>query len=121
MADKDNMDDLDIFFAAARRETDTLSPDLTGRILQDALQVQSDLVEAAPARGAGLGLWQQLLATLGGWPAMGGLAAACAAGIWIGVAPPNFVPDPLALVSSTQSDLNLIDSYDMSALMAEDQ
>jgi len=35
--------------------------------------------------------WRQMVQALGGWPGAAGLAAACAAGVWIGVNPPAAV------------------------------
>lgn len=121
MTDKDKTEELDVFFAAARQQTDTLSEDLTNRMLGDALAVQAQFAPVVQERQARPGLWRQLVSAVGGWPAMGGLVAACATGIWIGVAPPDFVPDPLTLVGQTQSDLNLLDSYEFAAMMTEGQ
>lgn len=63
---------------------------------------------------------QQFLRVLGGWPAMGGLAAACAAGVWIGVAPPDFLPDPVGLMVQGDTDVNLLDSYALSSVLPEE-
>lgn len=44
-------------------------------------------------------LWREALRLLGGWPAVAGLAAACAAGIWIGVASPQGIADLLPVTA----------------------
>lgn len=124
MAESDTEDAfLEAHFATARRLGGQMPAALEARMLADAAAVQA--VRAAPVpgarRGAGLGLLGQLIRALGGWPTMGGLAAACAAGVWIGVAPPDFLPDPLGLVVQQNSDVNLLDSYALSSVLPEDR
>ena len=80
MTDRDT--GLDEFFAAARAEAPLPSGDLLARIEAEALALQTRAATPAP------GLFAQVRAALGGWPGVAGLAAACAAGIWIGVAAP---------------------------------
>ena len=48
---------------------------------------------------------------LGGWAGLGGLAAASAAGVWIGLAPPEFLPDPAGMVFQQEEDLELFQSF----------
>lgn len=87
----DNM--LDDLFAEARRISPPVGGDLMARVLADAAAAQ------APAR-----LWTRLFEMLGGWPALGGLAAATVAGVWIGVSPPAPVADlTAALLGETVS------------------
>jgi hypothetical protein len=56
-------------------------------------RIEADAIAAIPAkpRGTtvGIPLWRQVLQAIGGLPGAAGLAAACATGIWIGVAPPQ--------------------------------
>ncbi|WP_116133475.1 hypothetical protein [Tropicimonas sp. IMCC34043] len=95
--------ELEAFFQAMRTEVAEPTPDLMARILEDAYGEQ-DLrapVEAAPVetqaragRRFGLGA---VLAALGGWPSLAGLACATIAGLWIGFHPPVAV-DTLSLV-----------------------
>lgn len=119
MADQNRSnDELELFFAAARQEARDWPEGLNARILADAAAVQTPA--KTTERVAVPGKLRQLLGTLGGWPGMGGLVAACAAGLWIGVAPPAFLPDPVALVGGSQSAVNLLDTQDVSALLAED-
>ncbi|MFD3189386.1 hypothetical protein ACFMPD_03815 [Sedimentitalea sp. HM32M-2] len=94
--------DLDGFFDAARRETAHLPEGLAARVLADAARVQ-DATPAAARQEIRMqsrrsGRWRQLMQMLGGWPAMGGLVTACAIGIWLGVAPPQALPDPAGLL-----------------------
>ncbi len=77
---------LDDLFAAARTDSRaTPSPDLLARVLSEAegLQVVAPTPDAPPERR---GLWVAVVAAVGGWPALGGVAMAGVAGVWIGVA-----------------------------------
>lgn len=100
-------------FAAARAETPAPGSDLMARVLADALEAQAGF---APGRGGipvplsspvpAQSRWRQLVAALGGWPALGGLAMAGLAGLWIGVSPPQaLVGLPLTGVSGAAADL----------------
>ena len=52
---------------------------------------------------------------------MGGMAAACGAGLWLGLAPPAFLPDPVDFVQGTVSSTDLpYDSYDLAMLLGEE-
>ncbi|MBY6068206.1 hypothetical protein KUW17_15740 [Leisingera aquaemixtae] len=122
MADTDKANqELEELFAAARRDRPALPEHLSAAILADAGRVQQGRHAAGPARAARQPLWRQLIEAVGGWPAMGGLAAASAAGLWIGLAPPSFVPDPVALAGYEDSG-NAVpyDSYDMAMVLSED-
>lgn len=113
---------LEALFDEARRAQVEMPEALNARILADAKRAQAgfpgvfETVRAAPAPG----LWSQLVAALGGWPTVGGLATVGAAGIWIGVAPPSFLPDPARLVMGDGSDIELLDVDDMAAAMSEE-
>lgn len=76
-----NLDDL--LVQAALQKPD-VPADLMARVLIDADQMQPQATSAQPA-----GLWDTLLEMIGGWPAVGGIAMAGVAGLWIGVAPPT--------------------------------
>lgn len=79
--------ELDTFFAAAATEPGP-SDDLVARVLADAVAVQTAAaLPAAPAPYHRPG-W---LEAIGGWITVSGLAAACAAGIAIGIALPGVV------------------------------
>ena len=122
MVEKNTEDSiLEAHFAAARRVDADLPAGLAARMLADAGRVQASWNEIGQEGVAGAtGRWRQLLALLGGWPAMGGLATACAAGVWLGIAPPDFLPDPVGLVAEQSSSVNLLDSYALSSLLPED-
>lgn len=111
---------LEAHFAAARCADTAMPAGLEARMLADADRVQAENLRVGQGAPAGAGHWRQLLALLGGWPAMGGLAAACAAGVWIGVSPPDFLPDPVGLVADQNSSVNLLDSYALSSVLPED-
>ncbi len=77
-------DMLDDLFAQARRVKPPVSDALMARVLADA---------ALQQRPAAVTPGVSLLDVIGGWFAVGGLAAATFAGLWIGVAPPVAVED----------------------------
>lgn len=74
---------------------------LMARVLADgmAMQPAPGGVVAAPARGWFAGL-------LGGWQSVGGLVAATCAGFWIGLSPPQYLPQAaLTLLVADQVDV----------------
>lgn len=117
---------LDQMFAAARNAEPSPDPGLERRILADAARVQAGFAAPLPAAtpdGAGpAGLWGQLSGALGGWMGMGGLAAACAAGVWIGFAPPQMLPDPVAMIEAQveQPTLDLFGGGDLQLALGEE-
>ncbi|KIC07764.1 hypothetical protein RA19_21775 [Leisingera sp. ANG-M1] len=122
MADTDKaLQELEDLFAAARAERPAVPDRLSAAILEDAARELPGSRSAAPRRRARQPLWRQLAEAVGGWPALGGLAAASAAGLWIGIAPPSFVPDPVALAGYEDSSTTVpFDSYDMAMVLSED-
>ena len=99
-----NDDRLDDLFTQARATTPVPSNDLMARVLADAdaMQPQKPAGASAP-----MGLWARMLDAVGGWPAMGGLAAATVAGIWVGVAPPASVEDLTASLIGDEVSVSL--------------
>lgn len=96
--------ELEAFFDAARKATPDPDAALMARILDDALVEQAERAKViAPARRQESVL-RQLLRSIGGWPALTGLAAATIAGVWIGVNPPTSVSDQLAALMGVGSD-----------------
>lgn len=117
----DDMSDLDRMLHAARAGRDDLPEALAQRMLADAAGVQASLARPA-ARPAAVAqdAWRGLLAALGGWRGMGGLATACAAGVWTGVAPPEFLPDPAQLVLGLESETETLGFYDLADFISEE-
>lgn len=116
MVDTDRSEtDLEQVFAAARGAEPGLPDGLEQRILRDARMVQAEWAQCAGAARAPR--WRSVLDLLGGWPAMAGMAAACAAGVWIGFAPPQALPDPAQLVLSEPA---MFDDDDLVLAMAEE-
>ncbi|MBL3559370.1 hypothetical protein [Rhodovulum sulfidophilum] len=86
---------LEALFEAARQDRSEPSAALMARIMDDAM------VTAAAGRSAGRSLPRRarmrrgvpalLLAAIGGWPALAGVAAAGVFGLWIGYAGPGDV------------------------------
>lgn len=114
MADmRDN--ELELFFEAARADAPEPSDGLMARILADA-EAQ---MPVAQATGEGAlrrpGLWAGVLAAIGGWPAVAGLATATVAGIWIGYAQPGGVETLTTDLLGTSDGYDVVDllpSYD---------
>lgn len=91
---------LDDLFAQARAQTPQPGDALMARVLADAAAQSAPGVRQATQPG----FWARLSDTLGGWPALGGLAAATVAGVWVGIAPPASVEDLAAsLIGDTVS------------------
>lgn len=86
----EHKDHLDTLFESARQHVPAPSQALMARVMADAAASQAapGLAPQAAARVTP-GLWRQFWQGLGGWPAMGGLATATCAGIWLGVYPPQ--------------------------------
>lgn len=107
--------DLDQLFAEARAADQMPMPAaLTARILADADAIlarqalTAHRAAAAPARG---GFWAQLLKSIGGAPALAGLAVATVAGVWVGVVPPAGLQSGLQTVMGTTGTDELFDIY----------
>ncbi len=87
---------LETFFAAARADTPQPSGDFLTRMESLALAEQplpQQCVTPVTAPAARVGLLRQLRDALGGWAGVAGLATACAAGLWIGIYPPEGLSD----------------------------
>jgi hypothetical protein len=98
------MDDakLDELLVQARAAPPSVPERLAARVIADAAAVQ-------PARG----LWPMLSEMLGGLPGLGGLVTATCVGIWLGIAPPENLPDLtgeiLGFETVTDEDLEVVD------------
>lgn len=123
MAEQDKaMKELDALFHTARTHQPEMSEGLMAAILDDAARVQ-DLHPAAPVfefRPEQNNVFTRLFATLGGGFGLGGLVCAGMVGVWIGLAPPSFIPDPVDLATSQISASDPFDGFDMTELMNED-
>ena len=88
-------DRLEHFFAAARRAAPAPSEELLARILADAEQAMParpasrGAAPHGPVPGPVRGAFLRWLAAPAGWGAVGGLATAAAAGLWVGYAGPG--------------------------------
>lgn len=102
--DRDMLDEL---FAEAR-DAETPGEALVARVLADAARVQGEtpLSDMAPVRGGGGG-W---LSGIGSWLGAGGLVAATAAGLLIGVTAPDTVDSALG---GRLTDLGLVAQDDL--------
>lgn len=69
-------DPLESAFAEARQSTPALPDGLMARVMADAM-TEMPKPERRP-------IWRQIFGTLGGWPAVAGLAMTACVGIWVG-------------------------------------
>lgn len=127
MADRNHQaDELDTLLAAASRELPELPPALLARVLADAeaelaarAAPRLPMAASRPAAAAG-GILADLLALIGGWRAISGLATATIAGVWIGFAGLGTLSvtaaDLLGVSSDTLVTVNLLPGDDVFAL-----
>lgn len=115
--------DLDDLLNEARTAPRPAAPaTLTERVLADALALQAARQPVAHPRPASSaappGLWQALLAAIGGRPALAGLSTAALAGFWLGFAAPApvatltdavFPAQGLELVELLPDDIELLE------------
>jgi hypothetical protein len=119
---------LEELFDTARRTRPDAPVALQAAILADAVLLQktrSEVLAATQTAGRHSPvhrLWRQFAAAVGGWPAIGGMAAASLTGLWIGLAPPSFLPDPVERFAAFSSGSQLITDlgYDVSLLMGDE-
>lgn len=105
------MDDqsLDALFDAARAAPPKVPEALMARVTADAA------TQMPVQRGFGARL-QRVLAGLGGMPALGGMITASCVGFWMGLAPPEGLPDLSAAIwiygTQDGAELAMADVYD---------
>ncbi|WP_121062085.1 hypothetical protein [Chachezhania antarctica] len=119
---KHELTDAELERMLADLRLDTGPDDLMARVLADAAAEQpktAHIIPLAVRRRAPRRFAGQLRAQLGGWAGLGGLAAACAAGVWIGFAPPQGLPDPAELMSLADSEIEYMDTQLLAAIEAE--
>jgi len=113
MNDHDMLSDaqLEALFEHAREEVILPSQALWERVHADAdacLPVQQPDPRRAPAR---TGLIAGLIAAIGGWPSLAGLATATIAGVWIGFSNPEMLTD--TSVSGLLPGLSATETYQL--------
>lgn len=97
---------VDAALTEAADQTPQVPDALMAAVLRDAAQLQpAPTREAAPVR---VSLWDSFLDLIGGWPAMGGLAAAGMAGVWLGFAPPVALEGAAAQLLGTVQTVDLL-------------
>ncbi|KQB16484.1 hypothetical protein LY44_03257 [Rhodobacter capsulatus] len=114
MTDRFEFEDTDLerFFRAARTAAPEPPAAFLTRLAAQAEAVQAETVpaKAVPARAARprLGLVSALAAAFGGWAALGGMATATVAGLWIGLAGAPTLVQAVGLGSTVSAEA---DSY----------
>lgn len=96
---------LDDIFADVRKADVDVSPQLTARVLTDAAMTR---LPAPPS----VSFWAGLREAVGGWPAIGGVACAGVAGLWVGLAPPSSVETLAADMFGTTTSVSFIGDFD---------
>lgn len=99
---------LDAMFSSARRDVADPTPDFLSGLEAAAVHALKPQVRPPEPR---LGWFAQLSEALGGWTGLSGLATAAVAGVWIGVSPPDLIPDPLGVVSGFTDETVSIDGW----------
>lgn len=84
-----NSVDLDALFAAEIDAPIAPSSEFLARVMGDADRIQSEFSSSQAESVSGNSIWQSLVAAIGGWTTVAGLATATVAGVWIGVSPPS--------------------------------
>ncbi len=113
--------DLDQLFATARRSVPEPEPDFLAALGDAAVEAMAAAPMPAPRQD---GIWSQVATWLGGWGGVGGLVAATAAGVWIGISPPELLPDATQLLTSGVSDVDGFGIWvdvDRADLLAQDE
>ena len=127
------MDHLEDLFAAARSAPTEFPAPLQASLLADAQRVQEERTSArdtasetsqllSSPQELSRQIWRQFVSAVGGWPALGGLVAASLSGLWIGLAPPSFLPDPVESFASYSSGSQVVSDldYDVSFLLSDE-
>jgi len=113
--------DLDQLFETARRSVPEPDPGFLAALGDTAVAALDPLAAPTPRPEA---VWTQIATWLGGWGGVGGLIAATAAGVWIGVSPPAVLPDAAAFFSTTASEVSGFGVWvdvDRTDLLAQDE
>ncbi len=103
------MDDkkLDHSFAVLKIQQSEPSEGLIARILADAAHVQTKHPSSVAASQRAEPFWASLGQLFRGWPALAGMAATVAAGVWLGFHPP-YVMDGYILENATENTADYV-------------
>lgn len=82
--------EVEALLGQAQHQSPDVPATLMARVLADAEKIRLDRVRAPLQDRAPKAWWSDLF---GGWQSVGGLVAATCAGVWIGVSPPDTLPD----------------------------
>ena len=104
--------ELNDLFASARTADPDPTDDFMARLFADIDDVADGFEQVALPTEERRSLVASLWAALGGWAGASGLAAAAAAGLWIGISPPASL--------SSVTDVIWADSVDVSLFASED-
>lgn len=101
-ARQDNDAALEALFEADRAAPPKVPDALMARVMADATAQQP-----GPQSRVRTSLLARMFDAFGGAPAMGGLVTATCVGFWLGLAPPDGVPDLAAVIMGVEQDVFL--------------
>lgn len=113
-----NSDDeiFDALMFEARASDISVSDDLMARVMHDAAVLQNKAEDTA-LELAHASVWSQFMSVIGGWPALGGVAAAGVTGLWLGLAPTATLDGFAADIVGGTTSVSFIQDFDF---MTED-
>ncbi len=100
-SEESKMQALEAMFDDMRQDPPEVPSVLTARVMMDAQRFQPAPQPVQRRKRTILNVFDGF----GGWPALGGLAAASCVGFWIGISPPENVLDPAGLFLPLESEL----------------
>ena len=114
--DKLTEDELDAVFDAAQHDQVAPSRSWLTRVTEDAERALVLAPQAPPPS-----FWAQISSALGGWQGFGGMAVACATGLWIGIAPPELLGDPVGMVLDNDNTVDVLSAapFEFAGLLDE--
>ncbi len=117
--------DLEAVFEAARAAPPQPSNAFLSRLIAEAETEQDQIAVSAPVLEKRQPLrfaWFSVLRDgLGGWPGLAGVSAACATGVWLGFAPPAYLPDVAQLLYSSDNSASVFATSGLILEVATDE
>lgn len=103
---------LEDFFAEARSVEFSPSEDLLERVVADANDVHVGQLVIRPSN-VGSSIWPQFMDFIGGWPSLGGVAAAGITGLWLGLVPTASLDGFAAGLLGETTSISFMQEYDI--------
>lgn len=110
--EKDAKFDLDAYFKAGREAGAQPSSSLVARIEADIEAVDTDRLSKAAPKIHKPSLVERIMDSIGGWPALSGIATAGVVGVVVGISPPEALSEFTSVLLNGTSDYYLVDPSD---------